>query len=109
MFNYNEERQKYIAGKISYRKFYTLVGKELGVTKEDFPSSVKIGIKKFEKGEISLAALKVMIEAIPLIEWDKQDMNIRALGLKKGILGWSLCETVCVLKVAVDNYLENLK
>ena len=109
MYNYSEERQKYRAGKVSHKQFYTKIGEELGITRENFPSAVKIELKKYEKGEISLSHLKTVIGDIPIASWDRQEMNIRNLALKKGILGWSLCEIVCVLKVAVDNYLENLK
>jgi hypothetical protein len=45
---------------------------------------------------------------IPLHKWDRQDLNVRMLAKHAGFKAWSLCETVCVLKLVARHYIANI-
>ena len=106
---YEVKRQEYLAVKLCHRKFYLWVAEYIRLDESCFPSDVKIKIKQYIKSYCTSEELKAYIKQLPLDCWDKQDFNVRNLAYAKGIETWNLLDTVCVLKVAVDNYLENLK
>jgi len=106
---YEIKRQEYLSGKLCHRKFYLWVAEYIGLNETYFPSAVKILVKNYKNALVNITDLKSIIEQLPLADWDKQDFNIRNLAFAKGTKTWSASNTVCVLKVMVEAYLENLK
>jgi hypothetical protein len=94
-WEYTEQRNDYVhnykgddAGAQAHHAFYLWLADRLGVTLRHVPASL----------EELRASTDPHFNDIPLARWDRMDPIIRGHAISYGLRGWSLCETVCVLK-----------
>lgn len=84
---FDEKRNKYMNGEMTYTQFYTWLASFIGVTKNHLPVSQERINNSVDES----------LNDIPLQLWDNKDPIIRRMAYNKG-LAWSLSDTVCVLK-----------
>jgi hypothetical protein len=94
-WEYTEQRNDYVHnydpdtdGAQRHQDFYLWLADRLGVTLRYVPASL----------DELRASTDPHFNDIPLPRWDRMDPIIRGMAVSYGLRGWSLCETVCVLK-----------
>ena len=85
-----EHRAAYMAGDVSHKDYYLWLADFIGL------EHIEISDKKIK------ASKDPHFNDIPLFLWDRMDKRVRAMAFSKGLICWSLSDTVCVAKAIAE-------